>query len=278
MIKAVIIEDIPDNREALTTLLASECPEVKIIGEADTVDSGYQLIKRKQPALVFMDIQLKDGTGFDILGELFEEDAIDFEVIFCTAHGNFENATKAIQYSALDFITKPIGQDKLVQAVQKANRKLNKKQYTEQIAELLSNLSKPQSTKARRIAIHLIKGVIEFVEVDNIIRMEADGAMTKVYLENGKKLTAVKNLGSYSKLLTSDYNFFPISNSIVVNLDYVKRYKHAELTVTLINGESIFASRRGGQDFKKFLNDNKSRFGDLQSSGITGFFKKLLGG
>ncbi len=277
MIRTLIIEDILNNREALKKLLASDCPEVEIIGEADSVLSGFDLILQKKPDLVFLDIQLKDGTGFDILSRLLEKDKIEFEIIFFTAHGNFENATKAIEYSALDFITKPIDPSKLCQAVNKFEKKVDRTQYNTQIALLLENIAKNNS-KGKRIAIHLSKGIIEFVEVDEIVYLEADATITNVYLLRGNKLTAMKNLGFYSKLLMSDYNFFPISNSLVVNLDFIKRYNHSELAVVLTSGKTIYASRRGGQDFRKFLNDNKSQYGDIQPQGIGQLLKKLLGG
>ena len=277
MIKTIIIEDIIDNREALKRLLASDCPEVQIIGEADSVQSGVNLILRERPDLVILDIQLRDGTGFDILSELLDRNRIDFEIIFFTAHGNFENATKAIEYSALDFITKPIDPYKLCQAVQKVEKKVDRTQYNTQVSLLLENIAKNNS-KGKRISIHLSKGIIEFVEVDEIIYLEADATITYVHLLRGNKLIAMKNLGFYSKLLMSDYNFFPISNSIVVNLDFIKRYNHSELAVVLTSGETIYASRRGGQDFKKFLNDNKSQYGDIEPQGLGQIFKKLLGG
>ncbi len=283
MINTVIIEDIVANREALIELLQMECPDVvKILGEAETVEKGYQLILETKPHLVFLDIQLKDGTGFDILSRFHTENRLDFEIIFFTAHGNFENATKAIEYSALEFITKPVNPTKLSQAIKKAEKKLAAKstppdQYHAQITLLLENL-RLNSLKAKRIAIHLVKGIIEFVEVADIIYLQADGAVTKVFLKDGQQLTAMKNLGSYSKLLIADYQYFLISHSTLVNLDYVKRYNHAELTVYLSNGNSILASRRGGQDFKKFLTDNKSQFGKIENSSLGGFFRKMMGG
>lgn len=282
MINAVIIEDIVDNREALIELLQMECPNVKILDQAETITKGYELILKLKPQLVFLDIQLKDGTGFDILNRFHTEKNLDFEIIFFTAHGTFENATRAIEYSALEFITKPVNPEKLAQAICKAENKLAAKfsstdQYSAQIALLLENL-RLNSLRAKRIAIHLVKGIIEFVEVDDIIYLEADGTITKVFLKDGQVLTAMKNLGSYSKLLIADYQYFLISNKTLINLDYVKRYNHSELTVYLSNGNSIYASRRGGQDFKKFLNDNKSQFRNIEDSGFGSFFRKIMGG
>ena len=128
------------------------------------------------------------------------------------------------------------------------------------------------------MAFHLTKGVIEFVEVNDIVYLEADATVTNIYLSKGQQLTAVRNLGYYSKLLMSDYNFFPISHKDLVNLNYVKSYKHRELTLFLTTGKHLFASRRGGRDFKMYLNKNKRELDHLEGSGIRDFFKKLFKG
>ena len=107
--------------------------------------------------------------------------------------------------------------------------------------------------------------------------LEADGTVSYIYLQNETKLTAVRNLGHYSKLLMAEYNFFPVSNGLLVNLDFVKRYNHSELTVNLTNGKHLYASRRGGQDFRRFLNDNKGKFGNIQDKGLRGIIRKLFG-
>lgn len=271
-IKALIIEDSIDNREALKTLLSQNCPEVMIEGEAGDVEKGYELILEKDPELVFLDIQLKNHTSFDLLDRLLKNDSIDFEIIFITAHGSFEYATRAIAYSALDFITKPIDSQKLVDAVNKAQSRLNGDQYGDQIRMLLENLSTPQS-QVNRIAIHLTKGVIEFIPVEEIMYLEADRTITYVYLTEDRKLNAMRNLGHYSKLLVSDHPFYPISNKIVVNLDYVTRYNHSILTVTLENGKKIQASRRGGQEFRRFLNNQEGMHGKLDEK----WWQRLFG-
>ena len=257
--------------------MLQECPQVTLIGEAATQEEAYQLIQTLSPSLVFMDIQMKEGTSFDLLEKLHNEGGVHFEIIFVTAYGKYEYATKAIEYSALDFITKPIEPDKLKTAVEKAEKVLDKNQYAAQIALLLENLARP-NTKSKRIAFHLAKGIVEFVEVENIIYLEADTQVTYIFLKNGEKLTAMRNLGHYSKLLLTDYDFFPISNKHLVHLAYVTRYNHSELTVRLTNGEHLFASRRGGKDFRQYLNNNKQDYPDLQNGGLGGFLKRLLGG
>ncbi len=276
MIKAIMVEDELPLREVLRTMLAEVCPQVELLGEAENVEQGYQLIKSVQPDLVFLDIQLDRETSFDLLDRLHTEDAIDFEIIFITGVGTFENVTRAIEFSALDFIHKPVSEEKLVKAVEKATKKLNRPQYNRQIELLLDILGSP-AQKSRRIAFHLLKGIVEFVLVDDIVVLEADGPVTHIRLRDGVNLTAMKNLGHYSRLLTAEYNFFQISNDKVVNLDYVKRYNHAELTLTLTDGTHIIAARRGGQDFRRFLSENKEYKNLEGGKGLVDILKGLLG-
>ncbi len=253
MINAIIIEDVPATRATIKNILSQEFKQIRVIGEAGTVSEGYTIIKGLQPDLVFMDIQLEDGTSFDILTQLQTENALDFGIVFFTAYRTYENATKAIKYSALDFITKPIDTQKLQLAVKRAEERLNQVDYKQQVDLLLETLAN-NNNKSQRIAIHLVRGVIEFVDVNRIMYLKADGSMTKVFLENNQQLYAAKNLGSYGNLLKRDYDFYSISNSIIVNLAYVKRYTHRTLTVELQHGVTLLASRRGGQDFKNIIN------------------------
>lgn len=252
MINAIIIEDVPATRATIKSLLVQDFKQIRVIGEAGTVHEGYSIIKELQPDLVFMDIQLEVGTSFDILTQLQAEDALDFGIVFFTAYRTYENATKAIKYSALDFINKPIDTQKLQLAIQRAEERLNQVDYKHQVDLLLETLGN-KTNKSQRIAIHLVRGVIEFVDISSIMYLKADGSMTKVFLENGQQLHAAKNLGNYGNLLKRDYAFYSISNSIIVNLAFVKRYTHRELTVELQNGVKLLASRRGGQDFKNII-------------------------
>ena len=136
-ITTVIVEDSKDNREALKTLLKNQCPDVEAMGEAPDIDTAYSLIVEQEPELVFLDIQLKNHTSFDLLDRLMKNNSVDFEIIFITAHGSFEYATRAIAYSALDFITKPISSKGLRKAVEKARERLNRENYKEQIRKHL---------------------------------------------------------------------------------------------------------------------------------------------
>lgn len=276
MIRAIIIEDMPANREVLRRMLQEHCPEIIVSGEAETVEQGYLLVKNEQPDLVFLDIQLDRETSFDLLDRLHDEDAINFEIIFVTGVGNYENVTRAIEFSALDLIHKDLTPDKLVKAVEKAARKLNRLQYNRQI-EMLLDILRKSGGRSRRIAFHLPRGVIEFVQVDDIVALEADGVVAHVRLSNGIKFTAMKNLGHYSKLLTAEYDFFQISGDTVVNLDYVKRYNHSELTLTLTDGSHLIAARRGGQDFRRYLSENKKYSNLEEKDGLLRLLRGLFG-
>jgi two-component system LytT family response regulator len=272
LIDCVIVEDTKENRQALKALLSKIEPQVSIAGEAETVDEAYDVICNTQPNLVFLDIQLKDRTSFDLLDRLYHEGKINFEIIFVTAYGKFEYATKAISFSALDYITKPVDPEKLEEAVQKASEVIKKESYVRQVKVLLENLA-GTDPKLNRIAIHLTKGVIEFISINDIVYLEADGTITYVHLSNGEKLNAMRHLGYYSRLLTAEYQYYPISNKILVNLNFVKRYVPKELAVTLTNGNTIYASRRGGRDFKNHLNNSSEMSGKLSR----GFWERLMG-
>ena len=283
-IKTIIIDDVKSIRTGLIKLISKHCPQIELLGEADNIVDAEKLIKETNPDLIFLDIQIKDQTGFDLLQNLQSAPSLNYRIIFMTAHQEFEHATRAIDYSALDFISKPIDHKKLSKAVEKAElmivaEKMKQVQqeekdrsYMDQIKMLLGLLSM-KNEKPKKIPFHLVKGILEYIEIDKILKLEAEQNITNVFLVDGTAYTAMKNLGYYSKLLTGDYHFFTINKSTVINLDHVKRYKHSELEVTLIDGSIIHASRRGGKLFKDLINSEESIFPNLQKDSV---LRKLL--
>lgn len=275
-INAVIVEDTIANRDTLIKLLAIECEHVQILGSARDIDSAAILIKETKPDLVFLDVELTgNDTGFDLLHQLQQEDLIDFGVIFITGSGNYNYATQAIKYSALEFLEKPIDVTELKKAVDKATTLYNKREINTQLALVLDRVSHTFTPNRKRIGINLIKGVVEMLEIDEILYLEADGVMTNVYTIERPVLRAAKNLGFYGKLLMMDYNFFRISNQLLVNVDHVKTYDHRERAVYLSNGTSLVASRIGGRDFKEYLS-NPIRSAGQNSSLLSSFFTSLF--
>jgi len=283
--RTIIIEDTESHRSTIRQMLA-ECPPVELVGEADSLESGYETIKSLKPDLVLFDVELYPGTAFDLLNRLLADGKIGFEIIFLTGFVNFEYPIRAIYYSALDFLTKPIEKEKLKEAIRRAAQKIAEKQapvqYQEQIALFLQNLKNPPERRSNRIAFHRTGGAIEFVNVSDIVYCEADKDTTHVFLNGGKKFTATRNLAFYARPLEIDFNFFRISDKQLVNLDYLKSYEHAkDFQLTLTNGVKLNAARRGGQALKQHIADtfgNDAKTAPAVEPGLLrGILKKLLG-
>ena len=261
--RTIFVEDTDSHRNTIRQML-NECPSVELVGEADALDSGYDIIKKMKPELVLLDVELYPGTAFDILNRLQTEGKIGFEIIFLTGFANFEYPVRAIQYAALDFLTKPIDKEKLKEATERAAQKIAEKQapaqYQEQIALLLQNLKNPPEKRSNRIAFHRSGGAIEFVNVDDIVYCEADKDVCHVFLSGEKMFTATRGLAFYAPPLEIDFNFFRISDKQLVNLDFLKVYEHnKDYQLTLISGKMLYASRRGGQELRQYLQDNFGR-------------------
>jgi two-component system, LytTR family, response regulator len=259
--KAIFVEDTESHRNTIRQMLVDHCPQVELLGEANSLESGYKLIKKTKPELVLLDVELYPGTSFDLLNDLRLENAIDFEIIFLTSFATFEYPVRAIQYAALDFLMKPLDVEKLQEAINRAEKKFKEKnatpQYQEQIALLLQNLRSSPERKFKRIAFHRSGGQIEFVATDDIIYCEAEKDVTHVYLNNDKQFTAMRNLAFYAKPLEIDFNFFRISDKQLVNLNFLQNYNHSkDYQLTLTNGKALNASRRGGQELRQHLNSN----------------------
>jgi two-component system LytT family response regulator len=248
LIKAIIIDDERKSREALRGLLERYCPNVMLAGEADGVRSGMELIKETTPDVVFLDIQMQDGSGFKMLDYL---DQIDFVVIFTTAFDQF--AIRAIKYSALDYLLKPIVPQELIDAINKAETiKLSKKQLEgKSIEQLLEaqqkELDSPSITLATAEKIHMIK-------VNNIIRCESDNYYTKFFLADGKPLMFSKTLKEIEKLLVG-FNFMRPHKSHLVNLKHINGFlKHDGGFIVMTDGAEVPVARRKREMVLEVLN------------------------
>lgn len=216
MIRTVIIDDEPKNVKVLKGMLEEFCPEVEVVGEAANVPDGRQLILTKDPELVFLDIEMPYGNGFDLLDSI---NNVQFEVIFITAFDKY--VLRAFKYSALDYLLKPVSIDDLQIAVHNAIERNKKTSINYQIGVLMENLRKPQ-LELQKIAIPSQSG-FDFIYVSEIIRCEAEGAYTLIFLTEKRKKVVSKSIKEYENLLPEDL-FFRIHHSHLVNLNYVKRY------------------------------------------------------
>lgn len=254
--KVAIIEDKLSDRTSLKILLQKHCPEMVIIGEAANVIEGLNLLRDTSPDLVFMDISLEPGSSFDILDELHKENQVAFDIVFITAHNTYENAVKAIQFSALAFLEKPIRAQDLLICVEKFEKKA-RDILNIQLSVLLEKTNAQFAQKQESIIIKQIKGVMQKVTINNIIYFEADKSICYVHLLSGNRLVSTLHLGHFVKTLAEDEDFFLISQGILLNLQHMRSYSHSTLTVTLKDDMGkLNASRRMGAELKKFLKRN----------------------
>lgn len=213
MITAIIIDDIEDSRINLAADIEDYCPQVQLIGEADSVVTALKLIKSSSPQLVFLDIHLGDGTGFDIL-ELLPQ--IDFKVIFTTSSDAF--AIKAFKYSAIDYLLKPIDPEELSKAVEQAEGQYRLEHP--QVELLMQHLKNEE--RISKIALSTLDK-IHVVEIDNIVRCESSDNYTTFYFKDRSKLMVSKTLKTYEGILSGN-DFYRVHQKHLVNKKYIKEY------------------------------------------------------
>jgi two-component system LytT family response regulator len=232
MIRSVIVDDEKPSREVLHNYLRDYCPDVEVVAAANSVKSAVKIIKKLEPELVFLDIELGDGKGFDLL-ESFENPG--FRVIFITAYSEF--AVKAFRFSAADYLLKPVKVDELKEAVEKVKNIYGKSISPDTFKILLKNLSDSGSSFSTLVVPH-IKG-FEVLRTADIIMCRADGYCTNFYLTGERKVVSSKNLKQYEDLLSGD-NFLRVHHSFIVNLTHVCSYtKQGEIILTDGNRASI---------------------------------------
>lgn len=244
MKKALVIDDENRTRELIVKMINSFGFDIEAKQGGDNVQTGINSIEEEQPDLVFLDIQMPDGTGFDVLKGLQTR---NFEVIFITAHEEF--AIKAIKFSALDYILKPIDQSELMAAVEKAIKTIDEKKEESQFEALQHNIN---PNHKRRLVLKTQESV-HVVDLENIIRCEADRNYTSFFLNGGKKILVSKTLKEYETLLTG-YNFLRVQQSHLINLDYVDRYDKGDGgSVVMKDGSEVPLSPAKREIFFKIL-------------------------
>jgi two-component system, LytTR family, response regulator len=226
MLKAVIVEDEPISREILAGYLQRYCPDVNLVAQADTVKSGIAAIQKHKPDILFLDVEMPKGNGFDLLEQL---DDIDFETVFVTAYGNY--AMKALNYSAAYYILKPVSIEELVAAVDKIKANHQKNQGSLHTKILLENI---QSTHRQnhKIVLPLLDG-FEVVCIKDIVHCIANDNFTDFHLLDKSKKMICRSLKFYEDLL-SESGFMRVHKSHLINLDHIVKYtkgKGGQLTM-----------------------------------------------
>lgn len=243
----VIIEDNIAAQELIQGLLRRHFPQLQVSGVAATVQTGRQLIDAVHPDLLLLDVQLRDGTVFDLLEQIDPTCLQTAELIFITAFGTYENIYRALRLSAIDYLIKPIDEQHFCQAVGDALERRGRAQLPGQLTLLQELLGSPSGTNLHKIAIHLPKGVIELLSRDRIVFLQGEDNITYVHLVNGQRMVAMRNVGYYESSLPSQSRFFRISKQAIINLDHLIRFNHQEHEVTLTAGITLRTSRRCGK-------------------------------
>jgi two-component system LytT family response regulator len=236
MTKGIIVDDELKSRESLKKMLETFCEDVEVAALCQNVDEGLEAIAKHQPDVVFLDIQMQRETGFDLLTRLPE---IDFEVIFTTAHSEY--AIKAIKFSAIDYLLKPIDVEELRAAILKVKNKQNGN-ITERLEHLLKNI-KSGTSENFKLALPTAEG-LTFIKTSEILYCKASGNYTEIFMHDGKKYLVSRQLKEYDDLL-SDHDFFRIHHSFLININYIKNYVRGEGGYVVMNDNaSLDVSRR----------------------------------
>ncbi|MDX2245833.1 MAG: LytTR family DNA-binding domain-containing protein [Bacteroidia bacterium] len=246
MIETILIDDEADGREALKLAIERYCPDITLLGEYATPEAGLEAIKTLRPDLVFLDVQMPGMSGFDLLQKV---SPVTFEVIFVSAYDRY--AIKAIKFSALDYLLKPIDIDELIQAVNRAKTRMDQKQSHFPVQSILNNIQ-TQSGKIERLAVPSLEG-IDFFDTEDIIFCKADGNYTLIFLTNQQTKMVSRNLKDFENLL-SDSGFCRVHHSFLINLRHVQRYIKGEGGFVILTDEHhVDISRRKKEEFLALL-------------------------
>lgn len=248
-IRSMIVDDDESNITNLQLLLNAYCPIVNIVGTATSVKTGIVDITNLKPDLLFLDVEIKNSTGFDLLAQLENK---KFNVIFVTAFHQY--AIKALRFSAIDYLLKPIVIEELENAVNKVHEKMNGVNHFKELENLMNNLRKGVST-SQRLALPM-NGFVDFVAVSDIYRCVGESSYTSFYFKDGSTKVVSKTLKEYEELLT-EYNFLRVHKSHLVNMSYVKSFVKRDAHLIMDDGTTITVSTIKKNEILKKLSSVK---------------------
>ncbi len=225
MLRTIVIDDEKLSREVLCNYLKDYCDEIDTVATASSVKTAYKAIRKYTPDLIFLDIEMGDGKGFDLLA-MFER--IDFRVIFVTAYSEY--AVKAFRFSAVDYLLKPVKIDELRDSVEKVKILNNNVPGQDNLTALINNL-KSGTNLLPTLVIPNLKG-FEVLKIHEIIMCQAEGYCTDFYITGNRKVVSSKNLKHFDSLL-EDHNFIRVHHSYLININHVTGYtRQGEIILT----------------------------------------------
>lgn len=241
-IQTIVIEDEEKSMHVICDLIQQFAADLALSGTSDSVEKSVQLIESQAPQLVILDIQIADGTGFDVLRKLSSR---NFELICITAYDNY--AVEAFRFAAIDYLLKPIGIPEFKEAVDRARKRILEKNKQQHMDTLLYNLAL-QGGQDRKLCIATLNGC-EFIDLKEIVWCNAEGTYTAFHLANNVKLISSRHLGFYEDLLCAN-NFCRIHNTSIINLRFIKSYiKGKNGYVIMANGARLEIAQRRKGDF-----------------------------
>ena len=241
--KAIIIDDEAKARSLLRVLIDENCPKITQVFEAGDLLSGVEIIKTEQPNIVFLDIEMPEHSGLEILN-FIEKDVVNFEIIFTTAYNEY--AIQAFQLAAIDYLLKPIRSQQIKKAVNKAIQFIGKLQISNRLEELKKSLS---ASNFEKIGLPINNG-IKFVNFDEIILMEADGMYTKISTSLEAEILISKPLKHFVDLLSSIPTFYRPHRSYLINLKFIKQYIKSDGGYILMdNNKTVSISKEKKDEF-----------------------------
>lgn len=251
-IKVIIVDDSPQARKLLRLMLKELAPEIYILAEADNVNSGISAILEHKPDAVFLDIEMPEKSGLQLADELIKQN-INCEIIFTTAFNDY--AINAFRLSAIDYLLKPINENQLLQAIEKLKEKKKSLTAIDRLKVLSENLN-PVANDKLCIPIH---NGYEYIPVNEIEYLEADGSYVHIFLFDKKQKTVSKNLKYFDQLLSKFSNFVRVHRSFCININCMSLYsKSGRGTITMKNGRIIDLARDRRAAFLEIL-ENKNK-------------------
>ncbi len=245
--RTIIIDDEEHIRDSLRKLIGKHCPQIHVIGEACSVSQAETFIRQNEPDLLLLDVQLEDGSGFDLLQKF---DSPGFKVIFITAHNEF--AIKAFRVSAVDFLLKPINQEELCQAINRAQQMIHQEMQIR--LEALDSHVKHGENTGKKIVIKTTEN-IHLIEISSITHCQSDTVYTTIYTTGDEAILSSKPIKDYDEMLVA-FGFFRVHRSFLINLAHIRRFEKREGGVIILtNGFEIPVASRKREEFISLLNN-----------------------
>ncbi|MFY7965277.1 MAG: LytR/AlgR family response regulator transcription factor [Chitinophagaceae bacterium] len=229
MIKCIVIDDEPKARNLLKAIIEDYCPDLELVALCEDLPNGVKAIKREKPKLVFLDIEMPGHSGLELL-EFFNDDEINFNVIFTTAYNEF--ALKAFKFSAIDYLLKPLEHTQVIEAVERF-KKVQDINVTNHLKQFQQNMVANKTIDEKRIIVHTTQN-IHFLKPTSIVMIKGEAAYSEIYLDDNTKLLASKNLKHFQDILTDIPQFSRCHKSYIINKMHIKQYSKLDGGVAML--------------------------------------------